>query len=129
MKKGRFSLHTVLLQAIFRRRLNSLLLILLMALGAFSAVVLHYITVRQHNAMEKMVQTTRIRCVVTDANGMNTERLNMLSFMIDKLIGYRHEQGCYVDAYIRNLRAKATSPLTLPEDYQGSGAFEVVLEG
>ena len=117
MKKGRFSLHTVLLRAIFRRRLNSLLLILLMALGTFSAVVLHYITARQQNAMEKMVQTTRIRCVVTDANGMNTEQLDMLSFMIDKLMGYRHEQGCYVDAYIRNLRAKATSPLTLPEDY------------
>ncbi len=117
MKNGRFSLYTVLFRAIFRRKLASLLLILLMALGAFSAVILHHITIRQQAAMDKMVETTRIRCVVTDANGMNTERLNMLSFMVDKLMGYRHEQDCYVDAYIRNLRAKATSPLTQPEDY------------
>ncbi len=34
-----------------------------------------------------MIQTTDIRCVVTDANGMNADRLRMLSSFVDKLVG------------------------------------------
>lgn len=117
VKKSTYSLDKVTLRAVFRRRVGSFLLALLMALGTFTAVALHNLTIRQENALEQMVTETRIRCLVTDANGRNGDRLGMMSSFVDMLMGKRHSQGCYLDQYIRDVEALATRPLSAPEDY------------
>ena len=54
---------------------------------------------------------------MTDANGMNSDRLKMLSIYVDRLMGNRHDEGCYLDEYVDNVQAVATSSLVLPENY------------
>lgn len=115
-KRSGRALHRLTLAVIWRQRRSSALLAGIAALGVFASVALHHLAVRQEEAIADMVANARIRCVVTDARGMNSENLGMLSFFVDMLMGLRHERGCYLDEYVRDVRAKGSVPLQAPEN-------------
>lgn len=108
-KRSGHALHRLTLAVLWRQRRSSALLAGIAALGVFASVALHHLAVRQEEAIADMVAHARIRCVVTDARGM-------LSFFVDMLMGLRHERGCYLDEYVRDVRAKASAPLQAPEN-------------
>ncbi len=119
MSQGKASgraLQQVTLAAIWRRKGVSLLLTAVVALAVFAAATLQNLTVRQNAAVEEMVQTAQIRCVVTDPQGTSSDNLQMFSAFVDMLMGQRHERGCYLDEYVKNVRAKASFPLEEPRD-------------
>lgn len=108
----------VTLRALWRRKRAGILLVCVVALGACAAVVLCGLTGRQEAALERTIDNTVISCVVTDAKGTNQERLNMVNGFVDRLVGRRHAQGCYLDEVVTNVRAKATVALETPKDYK-----------
>lgn len=116
MKQSRTSLIQINLAVLWRRRLVSLLLLLLTAVGVFSTALLQNLAVRQARAMEEMTENTPIHCIVTDAQGASSDNLGMLSAFVDMLMGLRHERGCYVDEAVKNVRAKATYRLDEPNN-------------
>lgn len=103
--------------ALWRRKGIALLLTVAVALGAAVSVILRGLAVRLETALEDTLKNTVISCTVTDPRGMGQENLGMLSAFVDMLTGKRHERGCYLDEYVRNVRAKASFPLKSPEDY------------
>lgn len=105
------ALRCVTLAAMWRRRTACILLVAVMALSVFAAVTLQDLAARQSAAMDETVKNTRIHCVVTDARGTGSDNLQMISAFVDMLMGMRHERGCYLDEYVRNVRAKSTLPL------------------
>lgn len=115
-KKNRFVLHNITFRALWRRKLACALLTAIMALGAFSSIVLHYQTQKQEQALAKMIEESEIFCVVTDIHGTRTDNLRMLSMYVDRLMGLRHETGCYLDQYVKNVQAKSTQSLESPKD-------------
>lgn len=116
MKKDRTVVYRLTLRTMWRRKWANLPIILLIALSAFAAAVLFRLTLRQESTRERMVNETEIRCVITDAHGRNSDRLEMLSAYVDRLMGMRHEAGCYLDEYVDRVHAKATRTLTEPEN-------------
>ena len=65
--------------------------------------------------MADMVRNTQIHCVVTNPQGSNSDNLRMFSAFVDMLTGKRHERGCYLDEYVKNVRAKASFSLSQPQ--------------
>lgn len=116
LKTSARALRQVTLAALWRRKGFSILLSLVAALGVFASAALQNLTARQEAAMAKMVHDTQIHCVVTDAQGAGSDNLKMLSAFVDMLMGKRHERGCYLDEYVKNVRAKASIPLDEPRD-------------
>ena len=116
MKKTGSALRRMTLAVLWRRRGVSLLLLLLAALGVFSAALLQNLALRQERSMADMIENTPIRCVVTNAQGASSDRLGMNSSFVDMLMGYRHERGCYADEAAKNVRAKASRLLQSPAD-------------
>lgn len=110
------ALRRLTLAVLWRRRGTSLLLTAVAALGAFASAALCSLTVRQESAMAKLEQNARIQCVVTNVQGQNSGNLQMFSVFVDMLMGMRHERGCYLDEYVRNVRAKAESSLAEPAE-------------
>lgn len=117
MKSKRIAIHLLTLKALWRRKWATMSIAAMIALGVFAAIILHQLTIRQELARSQMIADTQIQCVVTDANGMNSDRLKMLSIYVDRLMGNRHDEGCYLDEYVDNVQAVATSSLVLPENY------------
>ena len=115
-KKPVSALRQVTWTALWRRKGVCILLSAIAALGVFSSMALQNLATRQEAAMEKMVQTTQIHCVVTDPQGVNSDNLQMFSAFVDMLMGRRHERGCYLDEYVKNVRAKASIQLEEPQD-------------
>ena len=116
MKQTGSALRRMTLAVLWRRKGVSLLLVLLAALGVFSAALLQNLALRQECAMADMIENTPIRCVVTDAQGASSDKLGMVSAFVDMLMGYRHERGCYADEGAKNVRAKASLLLQSPKD-------------
>lgn len=87
MKHAPFSLFRVSAAALWRRKGASLLLLLLSALGVFSAALLQNLALRQQESMTEMIKNTLIRCVVTDDNGMLSDNLAMPASYVDRLLG------------------------------------------
>ena len=116
MKHAPFSLFRVSAAALWRRKGASLLLLLLSALGVFSAALLQNLALRQQESMTEMIKNTLIRCVVTDANGMLSDNLAMPASYVDRLLGGWHDRGCYLDEAVKNVRAKSAMPLNSPRD-------------
>lgn len=119
MKQNRRSgqaLWQVVLAAMWRRKGFGILLFGVAALGVFASAALQNLTVRQEAAMAEMVRDTQIHCVVTDAHGTDSDNLGMFSAFVDMLLGLRRERGCYLDEYVKNVRAKASFPLEQPAD-------------
>ncbi len=114
-KKSGWALCRVTLLAMARRKGASCLLAAVAALGVFASIALYNLTARQEAAMADMVENTQIRCVVTDVQGVSSSNLQMFSAYVDMLTGLRHERGCYLDQYVRNVRAKADSLVVEPE--------------
>lgn len=110
------ALRQVTLAALWRRKGFSILLCAVAALGVFASAALQNLTVRQEAAMTKMINDTQIHCVVTDPQGSGSDNLQMFSAFVDMLMGKRHERGCYLDEYVKNVRAKASIPLDQPKD-------------
>ena len=116
MRKTGSALRRMTLAVLWRRKGVSLLLVLLAALGVCSAALLQNLALRQERAMADMIENTPIHCVVTDAQGTSSDKLNMVSAFVDMLMGYRHERGCYADEGAKNVRAKASMLLQSPKD-------------
>lgn len=116
MKHAPFSLFRVSAAALWRRKGASLLLLLLSALGVFSAALLQNLALRQQESMTEMIKNTLIRCVVTDANGMLSDSIAMSASYVARLLGGWHDRGCYLDEAVKNVRAKSAVPLNSPRD-------------
>ena len=116
MKHSALSLFRVSAAALWRRKGASLLLLLLSALGVFSAALLQNLALRQQESMTEMIANTLIRCVVTDANGTSSDNLAMPASYVDRLLGGWHDRGCYLDEAVKNVRAKSAMPLNSPRD-------------
>ena len=116
MKHAPFSLFRVSAAALWRRKGASLLLLLLSALGVFSAALLQNLALRQQESMTEMIKNTLIRCVVTDANGTLSDNLAMPASYVDRLLGGWHDRGCYLDEAVKNVRAKSAMTLNSPRD-------------
>ena len=104
----------VTLIVLFRRWVTSLLLVAVAATGAFSAMVLQNLTVRQENALSNTIANSTISCTVTDAKGTDSGNLQMISAFVEMLEGKRRLRGCYLDDYVKNVRATAEMPLGKP---------------
>lgn len=115
-KTSGWALRQVTLAALFRRKGASLLLSAVAALGVFASIALQNLTVRQESAMADMVQNAQIHCVLTDPQGLGSDNLQMFSAFVDMLMGLRHERGCYLDEYVKNVRAKASISLEQPQN-------------
>lgn len=115
MKRNGNALLQVTWSAMRRRWLASLLLAAVAFAGTFAAMVLKNLSWRQENALRNTIANTTISCVVTDARGLDTGNLQMFSFFVERLQGRRHNEDCYLDDYVKNVRAKAEKPLNFPE--------------
>jgi len=58
---------------------------------------------------------TTISCTVTNAKGTDSGNLQMLSAFVEMLEGKRRLRECYLDDYVKNVRAKAKMSLEKPE--------------
>ena len=114
-KKMGQALQWITLAVLWRRKGTSMLLAAVAALGVFASAALQNLTVRQEAAMADMVRNTQIHCVVTNPQGSNSDNLQMFSAFVDMLTGKRHERGCYLDEYVKNVRAKASFSLSQPQ--------------
>lgn len=111
------ALAGVTLRAMGRRWVASLLLVAVAAAGAFSAMVLQNLTVRQETALNNTIANTTISCMVTDVKGTGSSSLQMPSKNVEFLEGfYRDSEGieCYLDDYVKNVRAMSTQELDRP---------------
>ncbi len=116
MKNGYFSLPFVTLKAMWRRKFGNLAIVLMLILGVASAAILQQLTLNQEKAKAQMIKTTDIRCVVTDANGMNADNIYMLSDFVEKLLG--NDPDCDINEYVDNVYALSCVPVKFPEDYE-----------
>lgn len=117
MKQNRKSgqaLRWITLAVLWRRKGTSILLAAVAALGVFASAALQNLTAQQETSIANMVQNTQIHCVVTDPQGSSSDNLQMFSAFVDMLMGKRHARGCYLDEYVKNVRAKASIPLDQP---------------
>ena len=114
-QKTGHALTGVTLIALFRRWTASLLLAAVAAACAFSAMVLQNLTIRQEDALRNTIANTTISCTVTNAKGTDSGKLQMLSAFVEMLEGQRRLRGCYLDDYVKNVRAKAELTLEKPE--------------
>lgn len=116
MGAGRFSLPLLTMRAMWRRKWGNLAIALMLLLGVCSSIILQQLMLRQESAREQMIQTTEIHCIVTDANGMHSDNLRMLSNFVDKLVG--RDENCALNAYVDRVHALSVTPLTIPENYE-----------
>lgn len=114
-QKNSHALASVTLIAMLRRWTSSLLLIAVAAAGALSAMILQNLTIRQENALSNTIENTTISCTVTNAKGTDSGNLQMLSAFVEMLEGKRRLRECYLDDYVKNVRAKAKMSLEKPE--------------
>lgn len=113
-----FDRHPMLslqLRALWRRKGSSAIIIVVMAAMALTCSVLSGLISRQSAALEQTIQNTQIRCTVTDARGQSND-IGVLSFYLDMLTGIRHERGCFLDEYVKDVNCMAKQRLTLPAD-------------
>lgn len=116
MKKGVLSLWTATCNAMWRRCLASVLMILVAAVSTFSAIGLQNLAQRQQNTLARTIADTSISCVITDAKGISGDHLDMFSSYVDRLTG---RVGCSdqdLSSYVRDVKAMGEIPITEPSD-------------
>lgn len=113
-QKNGCALVGVTLIAVLRRWIASLLLVAVAATGAFSTMVLQNLTIRQEFALSNTIANSTISCTVTDAKGTDSGNLQMFSAFVEMLEGKRRLRECYLDDYVKNVRAKAELLLEKP---------------
>lgn len=126
-KQISWSLPRVTLLAMTRRLGASILLASVVIAGCVTSVLLDRLIQRQEESLQRMIETTRINCIVTDAQGMHSDDLNMLAGFVDMLMGYRHDRGCYLDEYVMDVNAKSTVPLKTPVKRTCAGYYRLLL--
>lgn len=110
---------SIALKMLWRRRLVSLLLLGVALIGVFSSLALHSLTRRQEDALKIAIEQTLIHCVMTDVRGLNSDNLNVPSSFADIFSGMRGNEfdpKKNLSPLVKNVRAKATFPLTSPSD-------------
>ena len=103
---------------LFRRRLYSLLLTLLLALLYFSSFYLSGLKAAQESAIEDMVTETDIHCVVTDAQGLSSTDLSMNGALVGYLLGWERSYGYLLDDYVKDVHAMGREQLKTPEGFE-----------
>lgn len=113
-KHGNFTLIELTCKSMVRRWLASLLMLSVAAMGASMAVLLQDLTTRQEITLHNTIQNSTISCTVTNARGTDSGNLQMLSAFVEMLEGNRRERGCFLDSYVKNVRAKSEVGLESP---------------
>lgn len=124
-KQSHWALHKVMLTAAWRRKGVNILLAAVVLIGVFTSMILHNLTERQESALEDLKKNTDIHCIITDPQGIDSSNLKMLSSFVDRLTGLRHDSGCYLDEYVKNICAAASSPLEKPANYSLSRIYSL----
>lgn len=101
----------LLLKSLLRRRVSSLTLVAVLFAATFAGIILYGLQGRQEAAIGEMVANTQIRCLVTNAKGSGVDDLNVMSAYVNMLTGRRHSRGCYLDEYVKDLRAMSREEL------------------
>lgn len=110
-------LWDVTLRTLWRRWNASLLLLAVVLVGCFSSIALHRLTVRQEETLADMIANTEINCILTDTQGMNSDRLNLPMSMVNKLRGEYFDEAQNLDAWAKNINAKTSIPLEYPTEH------------
>lgn len=104
----------VTLKMLLRRKGSSIVLTTAMLAATLASIILCGLQARQEAAIAEMVENTQIRCTVTNARGSGVDNLEVGSFFVDMLVGLRHGRGCYLDEYVKDVRALAWEELAQP---------------
>lgn len=116
MKKSASSLLAVTFRAVFRRRWTAILMIAVVLAGCFATILLHGLTQQQAQALADFVADSRIRCIVTDSQGMNQTSLGMKTSTAYMLL-----QDEQYTQHIRDLEMQSDVTLVLPEKHGAHG--------
>ena len=116
-KKQSGILWRVTLRTLWRRLNASLLLLAVVLVGCFSSIALHRLTQRQEDTLTDMITNTRIGCIVTDTQGMNSDRLDMSYSMIQRLTGTYWAETENLDDLVMDVNAMASIPLESPSEH------------
>lgn len=108
------SLLVVTLKVLMRRKVSSTALICSMIVLSLSCVVLCRLQQHQEDALAEMIDSTNILCTVSNSRGSGLDHLDVFSSYVDMLVGLRHERGCYIDRYVKDIRAQAIEKLNVP---------------
>lgn len=115
------SLYRIMLLASFRQK--SMFVLFLVVFLCISAVyLLQQFTWKQETALEDTIDNSVISCTVADSKGMNMDHLEMSSLYVDRLTGKYRDQGCFLDDYVKNVRACASF---IPEEPGNSTLYRV----
>lgn len=104
----------VTLKMLLRRKGSSIVLATAMLAATLASIILCGLQARQEAAIAEMVENTQIRCTVTNARGSGVDNLEVGSFFVDMLVGLRHGRDCYLDEYVKDVRALAWEELAQP---------------
>ena len=113
----RSELPRLTLRAMWRRKWVNIPIAAAIAICAAVAVILCRAITRQEAAQQRMVDETEIRCVLTDLQGRNSDRLNILSGVVEQLMGVGRGEGHTLATVADRVRASAVIQLAEPQDY------------
>ena len=107
-------LVAITLKTLWRRKGSSIILTVVMLVAVLANIILYGLQIRQEAAISEMVANTQIRCTVTNAKGSDVDDLGVGSFYVDMLVGLRHSRDCFLDEYVKDVRAFAREKLAVP---------------
>ena len=93
------------LSLLWRRRTQSILLIALVALIVAVSFYLSGIAHYEETAIEKMINSTDINCIVTDARGMNSSKLSMSSVLVQSILGVFEDNDNRISEFVKDVHA------------------------
>ena len=105
---------SVSLKVLLRRKGSNIVLLMAMFVVALTGMILCGLQARQEIAIREMVESTQIRCTVTNAKGSGVDDLGVGSFYVDMLVGLRHSRDCYLDECVKDVKALAWEKLAQP---------------
>lgn len=103
------------LSLLWRRRTQSILLIVLVALIVAVSFYLSGIAYYEETAIEKMINSTDINCIVTDARGMNSSKLSMSSVLVQSILGVFEDNDNRISEFVKDVHAMGVVFLTYPD--------------
>jgi len=115
MKKHFSSLLSVTFQAVFRRRWATILMVAVVLVGSFGAIVLNSLAQKQTLALEDLIANYRIRCIITDARGMNQDDLPVNSRI--PVLLFTDEYGDRYSQHVRDMDALSSKSLVTPAEH------------
>ena len=103
------------LSLLWRRRTQSILLIALVALIVAVSFYLSGIAYYEETAIEKMINSTDINCIVTDARGMNSSKLSMSSVLVQSILGVFEDDDNRISEFVKDVHAMGVVFLIYPD--------------